>query len=122
MDTDYYETYNRPNVDLVDVKVDAPVAAIRPRGLRTQSGKDFPLDIIVFATGFDAMTGALKPSTCAASADKLLRDKWDHGPRTYLGLAVAGFPNLFILAGPGSPSVLSNMVHSIELHVDWLTD
>jgi cyclohexanone monooxygenase len=121
VDTDYYQTYNRPNVDLVDVKAD-PLVEATPAGLRTQSGKEFPLDMIVFATGFDAMTGALKTIDVRGIGGQLLRDKWDHGPRTYLGLAVAGFPNMFILAGPGSPSVLSNMVHSIELHVDWLTD
>jgi cyclohexanone monooxygenase len=77
--------------------------------------------MIVFATGFDAMTGALTSIDVRGKDGQSLRDKWEHGPRTYLGLAVAGFPNMFILAGPGSPSVLSNMVHSIELHVDWLT-
>ncbi len=120
VDTDYYQTFNRPNVALVDVKSD-PLVEATPTGLRTQSGKHFALDVIVFATGFDAMTGALKSIDVRGVGGQVLRDKWAHGPRTYLGLAVAGFPNLFILAGPGSPSVLSNMVHSIELHVDWLT-
>jgi cyclohexanone monooxygenase len=120
VDTDYYQTFNRPNVSLVDVKAD-PLVEATETGLRTQSGKDYPLDMIVFATGFDAMTGALKSIDIRGVGGQVLRDKWEHGPRTYLGLAVAGFPNMFILAGPGSPSVLSNMVHSIELHVDWLT-
>nr|QDL89215.1 Phenylacetone monooxygenase [Sym plasmid] len=120
VDTDYYQTFNRPNVSLVDVKAD-PLVEATVTGLRTQSGKEFPLDMIVFATGFDAMTGALKSIEIRGLGGQVLRDKWEHGPRTYLGLAVAGFPNMFILAGPGSPSVLSNMVHSIELHVDWLT-
>lgn len=120
VDTDYYQTFNKPNVALYDVKSD-PLVEATATGLRTQSGKEFALDIIVFATGFDAMTGALKSIDIQGVGGQVLRDKWEHGPRTYLGLAVAGFPNMFILAGPGSPSVLSNMVHSIELHVDWLT-
>jgi len=120
VDTDYYQTFNRDNVKLVDVKTD-PLVAVTPGGLRTKSGQEYPLDVIVFATGFDAMTGALKSIDVRGVGGRVLRDKWEHGPRTYLGLAVAGFPNLFILAGPGSPSVLSNMVHAIELHVNWLT-
>jgi cyclohexanone monooxygenase len=120
VDTDYYQSFNLPHVDLVDVKAD-PLVEATPTGLRTQSGKAFPLDMIVFATGFDAMTGAMKSIDLRGIGGQVLKDKWEHGPRTYLGLAVAGFPNMFILAGPGSPSVLSNMVHSIELHVDWLT-
>ena len=119
VDSDYYETFNRPNVALVDVKAD-PVTEVTPSGLRTQ-GREFALDMIVFATGFDAMTGALTSIDIRGVGGQSLRDKWEHGPRTYLGLAVAGFPNMFILAGPGSPSVLSNMVHSIELHVEWVT-
>ena len=120
VDTGYYQTFNRDNVLLVDVKTD-PLVEATPGGLRTLSGQEYPLDVIVFATGFDAMTGALKSIDVRGVGGQALRDKWEHGPRTYLGLAVAGFPNLFILAGPGSPSVLSNMVHSIELHVNWLT-
>ncbi len=119
VDSDYYETFNRPNVDLVDVKAD-PIIEVTPTGLRTKS-REYQLDTIVFATGFDAMTGALTSIDVRGRDGASLRDKWEHGPRTYLGLAVAGFPNMFVLAGPGSPSVLSNMVHSIELHVDWLT-
>ena len=120
VDTNYYQTFNRDNVSLVDVKAD-PLVEVTPGGLRTQSGQEYPLDVIVFATGFDAMTGALNSIDVRGVGGQALRDKWEHGPRTYLGLAVAGFPNMFILAGPGSPSVLSNMVHSIELHVNWLT-
>ncbi len=120
VDTDYYETFNRPNVALVDVKAD-PLVEATATGLRTESGKDYPLDIIVFATGFDAMTGAVKAIDLRGRGGQRLADTWAGGPRTYLGLAVAGFPNMFILAGPGSPSVLTNVVHSIELHVDWLT-
>jgi cyclohexanone monooxygenase len=120
VDTGYYETFNRPNVSLVDVKAD-PIFEITAGGLRTQA-REFPLDLIVFATGFDAMTGALTSIDIRGAGARSLREKWQAGPRTYLGLAVAGFPNLFILAGPGSPSVLSNMVHSIEMHVDWVTE
>jgi cyclohexanone monooxygenase len=119
VDTNYYETFNRPNVSLVDVKAD-PIVQVTPRGLRTGT-REFELDMIVFATGFDAMTGAMTSIDIRGRGGVSLREKWDHGPRTYLGLAVAGFPNMFILAGPGSPSVLSNMVHSIELHVEWVT-
>ena len=119
VDSGYYETYNRSNVSLVDVKAD-PITEVTPNGLRTEK-REYALDVIVFATGFDAMTGALTSIDIRGTGGRSLRDKWEHGPRTYLGLAVAGFPNMFILAGPGSPSVLSNMVHSIELHVDWLT-
>lgn len=119
VDTNYYETFNRPNVSLVDVKA-SPIEEITPYGLRTQD-RQFELDMIVLATGFDAMTGALLKIDIRGLGGKRLEDKWEHGPRTYLGLAIAGFPNLFTITGPGSPSVLSNMVHSIETHVDWIT-
>ena len=119
VDTNYYDTFNRPNVSLVDVRSD-PIVEVTPAGLRTGT-REFPLDVIVFATGFDAMTGALKSIDIVGRGGRSLRDKWADGPLTYLGLAVSGFPNLFVLAGPGSPSVLSNMVLSIELHVDWVT-
>lgn len=119
VDTDYYQTFNRDNVSLVDVKA-APIVRITPNGLRTAE-REYELDAIVFATGFDAMTGALTAMDIRGSGGQSLRDKWAAGPRTYLGLAIAGFPNMFIIAGPGSPSVLSNMVHSIEVHVDWIT-
>ena len=119
VDTNYYDTFNRPNVSLVDVRSD-PIVEVTPTGLRTGT-REFPLDVIVFATGFDAMTGALKSIDIVGRGGWSLCDKWADGPLTYLGLAVSGFPNLFVLAGPGSPSVLSNMVLSIELHVDWVT-
>jgi cyclohexanone monooxygenase len=119
VDTNYYETFNRPNVSLVDVKA-SPIEEITPYGLRTQD-REFELDMIVLATGFDAMTGALLKIDIRGVGGKPLKDKWEHGPRTYLGLAIAGFPNLFTITGPGSPSVLSNMVHSIETHADWIT-
>ena len=120
VDTDYYATFNRDNVTLVDVRK-APIAAITPRGVRTRDA-EYALDSIVFAIGFDAMTGALLGIDIRGRAGGALRDKWAEGPRSYLGLAIAGFPNLFAITGPGSPSVLSNMIVSIEQHVDWIAD
>jgi len=118
--TDYYETYNRENVELIDVNA-TPIEAITPTGIRT-SERDFAFDSIVYATGFDAMTGALLAVDIRGVDGQSLREKWAAGPRAYLGIACAGFPNLFLVTGPGSPSVLSNMVTSIEQHVDWITD
>ncbi len=120
LDTDYYETYNRKNVTLVDVR-NAPIQEITPHGLRTAAG-GYALDAIIFATGFDAMTGAFLEVDVRTSAGVSLRDKWEVGPTTYLGLMVAGFPNLFMITGPGSPGVKSQMVLSIEQHVDWIVE
>jgi cyclohexanone monooxygenase len=120
VDTDYYLTFNRPNVDLVDIR-NAPIETVTPEGLRV-GGKDYAFDAIVFATGFDAMTGALTRMGIVGRAGEALADKWSAGPRTYLGLMTAGFPNMFMITGPGSPSVLSNMMVSIEQHVDWIAD
>jgi cyclohexanone monooxygenase len=120
VDTDYYATFNRDNVSLVDLRK-TPIEAITPRGVRTTAA-EYAADSLVFATGFDAMTGALLKMDIRGRGGLALRDKWAAGPRTYLGLAVAGFPNLFTITGPGSPSVLSNMIVSIEQHVDWITD
>ena len=120
VDTDYYETFNRANVSLVDVKA-APIQEITPSGLKA-GGKWYELDAIVFATGFDAMTGALFNIDIRGRGGIGLKQKWSDGPRTYLGLAVAGFPNLFTVTGPGSPSVLSNMMNSIEQHIEWIAD
>ena len=120
VDTDYYDTFNRDNVTLVDVNA-TPIDAITPRGVRTRDA-EYDLDSIVFATGFDAMTGALLSIDIRGRAGATLREKWGEGPRTYLGLAIAGFPNLFTVTGPGSPSVISNMIVSIEQHVDWIAD
>ncbi len=116
--TEYYETFNRPDVRLVDVG-DAPIETITPTGL-TARGEHHELDTIVFATGFDAMTGALAAIDIVGTDSLELRDAWAAGPRTYLGLGVPGFPNLFTVSGPGSPSVLTNMVVSIEQHVQWI--
>ena len=120
VDTGYFETFNRDNVLLVDVK-NAPIEEITAKGLRT-GGKEYEFDCLVFATGFDAMTGALTNIDIRGRGGRALKDKWADGPRTYLGIQVAGFPNLFTITGPGSPSVLSNMIVSIEQHVDWITD
>ena len=121
IDTDYFEAFNRDNVTLVDVRAD-PIEAITPGGLRTRSGKEYPLDIIVFATGFDAMTGPLLRMNIRGRDGLSLAEVWKAGPRNYLGLQVAGFPNLFTITGPGSPSVLCNMPVAIEQHVEWITD
>ncbi|GHO99767.1 cyclohexanone monooxygenase [Reticulibacter mediterranei] len=120
IDTEYYETYNRENVSLVDVRT-SPIQEITPKGLRTQDA-EYELDVIVFATGFDAMTGSLFNLNIRGKNGEALKEKWATGPRTYLGLMSAGFPNLFMITGPGSPSVLSNMTTSIEQHVEWITD
>ena len=120
VDTGYFETYNRANVTLVDLRTD-PLQRITPEGVRTARG-DHPLDVLVYAVGFDAMTGALLAIDVEGRDGLRLADAWADGPRTYLGLAVAGFPNLFLVTGPGSPGVLSNMVVSIEQHVDWIAD
>ncbi len=120
VDTGYYETFNRETVTLVDIRTH-PIEAITARGLRT-SDAEYEFDALVFATGFDAMTGALLAIDIRGSQGVSLRDEWEGGPRTYLGLQVAGFPNLFTITGPGSPSVLSNMLISIEQHVDWISD
>jgi cation diffusion facilitator CzcD-associated flavoprotein CzcO len=120
VDTNYYATFNRDNVTLVDLRKN-PVEAITPHGVQTRDAH-YSVDAIVFATGFDAMTGALLNIDIRGRAGRSLRQTWEAGPRTYLGIAVAGFPNLFMITGPGSPSVLSNMIVSIEQHVDWIAD
>ena len=118
IDTDYFETFNRDNVLLVDVRR-APILAIEKDGVRTAAGF-YPLDIIVFATGFDAMTGPLLALGIEGEGGRSLREYWAGGPRSYLGLQIPGFPNLFTITGPGSPSVLTNMPTAIEQHADWI--
>jgi cation diffusion facilitator CzcD-associated flavoprotein CzcO len=120
LDTGYYETFNLPHVHLVDLRK-TPLAELTETGLRT-SDAEYEFDAIVFATGFDALTGALTAVDIRGRDGVLLADEWRAGPRTYLGIGVAGFPNLFTVTGPLSPSVLSNMVVSIEQHVEWITD
>ena len=120
VDTGYWETYNRPNVTLIDVGGE-PIEAITPAGIRAK-GQEYAVDAIVFATGFDAMTGALLKIDIRGTDAQALKEKWREGPKTYLGLGIAGFPNLFTITGPGSPSVLTNMLPSIEQHVEWVAD
>ncbi|MDG2114175.1 MAG: cyclohexanone monooxygenase, partial [Actinomycetota bacterium] len=115
-----YETYNRPNVTLVDIR-DQTIDEITETGVRV--GDDhYEVDVIVYATGFDAMTGPFNRIDIQGRDGMKLRDKWAAGPLTYLGFSVAGFPNMFMVTGPGSPSVLSNMPIAIEQHVDLATD
>ena len=118
VDTDYYATYNRANVELIDLRA-TPIVAITPTGVRT-TATEVPLECLVFATGFDAVTGALLAVGIRGRGGEPLAQAWRDGPRAYLGLMIAGFPNLFTVTGPGSPSVLSNMVISIEQHVDFI--
>lgn len=120
LDTNYYETYNRPNVTLVDLRK-TPIETITPDGVRTSDAR-YPLDTLIFATGYNAMTGALLNIDIRGRNGLSLREKWVGGPRTYLGISVAGFPNLFTITGPGSPSVLTNMPVAIEQHVEWVSD
>ena len=120
LDTDYYETYNRENVDLIDI-ADTPIDRLTVTGLET-GGRSFAFDSIVFATGFDAMTGTLLRVDIRGRAGQTLKKKWEAGPRTYLGLMCEGFPNMYTITGPGSPSVKSNMLSSIEQHVELVSD
>ena len=118
--SDYYEAFNRPNVSLVNLRRE-PIEAIVPEGVRTAK-RVYEADTLVLATGYDAMTGALLAMDIRGRGGLRLRDKWAAGPRNYLGLMTAGFPNLFTVTGPGSPSVLVNMMIAIEQHIDWITD
>ena len=120
IDTGYYETFNRDNVRLVDIR-ETPIEAITAEGLRT-SAETFAFDSIILATGFDAMTGALSRIDIVGREGRRLTEAWADGPKTYLGLMVAGFPNMFTITGPGSPSTLSNMIAAIEQHVEWVGD
>ncbi|GCD88123.1 NAD(P)/FAD-dependent oxidoreductase [Nocardioides sp. LS1] len=119
VDTGYYEVYNQDNVELVDITAE-PIERITERGILAGT-REHELDVIIMATGFDAMTGALTAMD-VRSGDLTLREKWEDGPRTYLGLMSGGFPNLFTVCGPQSPSVLSNMLTSIEYHVGWIAN
>jgi acyl-CoA reductase-like NAD-dependent aldehyde dehydrogenase/cation diffusion facilitator CzcD-associated flavoprotein CzcO/acetyl esterase/lipase len=119
-DTGYYETFNAPHVRLVDIRT-TPISRVVENGIETTAGVT-EIDTLVFATGYDAMTGALLAIDPTGRGGQPLSDAWKNGPRTYLGLMTSGFPNLFMITGPGSPSVLSNMIVAIEQHVEWVTD
>ena len=119
-DTLYYETFNRDNVRVVDLTI-TPLVGLSESTVRT-TREEFELDSIIFATGFDAFTGTLLRIDITGRDGIRLADEWLEGPKTYLGLMIAGFPNMFCVAGPGSPSVLSNVVVSIEQHVEWIAD
>jgi cyclohexanone monooxygenase len=118
--TDYYETYNRDNVSLIDLRSEK-LQQIEKDGIRTEDGF-YPVDVLILATGYDAMTGALLAIDIKTTAGESLRAEWGKGPQTYLGLGIAGFPNMFVVTGPGSPSVFSNMVLSVEHDIEWITN
>ena len=120
IDTNYFDTYNRENVELVDIR-HSPIQEITPKGIRTED-QEYEFDMIVFATGFDAMTGNFFKMNIRGRNDLSLEDRWSEGPKTYLGLLSAGFPNMFMITGPGSPSVLTNMPVAIEQHIEWIAD
>ncbi|MEE2956108.1 MAG: NAD(P)/FAD-dependent oxidoreductase [Pseudomonadota bacterium] len=120
LDTNYYETFNRDNVELVDIS-SQPIELMTPTGLQA-NGRNFEFDSVIFAIGFDAMTGTLFNVDIRGRKGRVLKDKWCAGPRTYLGLMSADFPNMFMITGPGSPSVKSNMLTSIEQHVEFVVD
>ena len=119
-DTNYFETYNRENVELIDLNSN-PINSITENGILTKN-KEFKFDTIIFATGFDAMTGALQAIDITGKNGKKLKQVWKDGPKSFLGLLINGFPNLFTVTGPGSPSVLTNMMVAIEQHVEWISD
>lgn len=119
-DTNYFQTFNQPHVTLVSVRK-TPIESIDATGIQT-SDAHYDVDVIVLATGFDAMTGALAKVDIVGRDTEKLRDDWAHGPRTYLGLGVDGFPNLFLVSGPGAPAVLANMVLHAEAHVNWIAE
>jgi len=120
LDTNYYETFNLEHVELVDISAGG-IEAINNDGL-TAAGRDFKFDVLIFATGFDAMTGALLKMNITGKHGTTLKEAWSAGPRNYLGLSIPDFPNLFTVTGPGSPSVLTNMIMAIEQHVEWIRD
>jgi cation diffusion facilitator CzcD-associated flavoprotein CzcO len=119
-DSNYFQTFNQSNVSLISVRV-TPIESVDAAGINTAE-RHYDLDAIVFATGFDALTGALGKIDIVGRDGVQLRDNWAHGPRTYLGLGVDGFPNLFVISGPGAPAVLANMVLHAEAHVNWIAD
>ena len=121
IDTDYYETFNRENVSVVSIRKN-PIREVTADGLVLENGDRHKLDTIVFATGFDAVTGSIIRMNLHGKGGEALKDKWENGPRAYLGLSPAGFPNMFMVTGPGSPSILANFPVCIEQHVDWIAE
>lgn len=121
VDDGYFTTFNRNDVTLVDIAAD-PLEGMTPTGLRTASGGTHDLDVLVFATGFDALTGSLLRPEVVGREGVMLKEKWSAGPVSHLGLGIHGFPNMFVIAGPGSPALLINVLVGIELHVDWIAD
>ena len=121
IDTHYYETYNRDNITLVSVR-ENPIKRVTASGIELEDGTRYDLDVLVFATGFDAVTGPIMRMNVVGKGGLELNKKWEAGPKTYLGIQTNGFPNMYMITGPGSPSVLSNMTTSIEQHVEWVTD
>jgi cyclohexanone monooxygenase len=119
-DTDYFEAYNRSNVHLIDIRK-SPIVGITPQGIQTD-GAHYDVDTLIFATGFDAMTGSLVRIDIRGVSGVTLKEKWAEGPRTFLGLTTTEFPNFFVVAGPGSPSVTCNMALAAEQHIDWIAD
>ena len=120
VDSGYWDTFNKPHVHLVDLR-ESPIESITATGVQT-TAEHHELDMLIYATGFDAMTGAMLRIDIRGRGGRPLQDAWSAGPRTYLGLGVEGFPNLFTITGPGSPSVLTNMLVSIQQHVEWIAD
>ncbi|WP_431230786.1 flavin-containing monooxygenase [Paenarthrobacter nicotinovorans] len=120
IDTNYYASFNRPNVSLVSIR-QTPIETFTKDGLIV-AGREYEFDVVVLATGYDAMTGALEGIEITGVGGHTLKSAWAEGPKTYLGLSVHGFPNMFTITGPGSPSVMSNMIVSIEQHVEWTTN
>jgi cyclohexanone monooxygenase len=121
VDTEYFEAFNRDNVTLVDLR-ESGIDTFTPAGIRLKNGQEIGLDVVIFATGFDAMTGALLSVDIRGRSGVTLREKWKNGTRNYLGVSVSGFPNFFTITGPGGPSVLFNMPGSIEQNVDFVSD
>lgn len=121
IDTDYYETFNRDNVSIVSIRAN-PIREVKPDGLTMANGDHYKVDAIVFATGFDTVTGTLIKLNLHGKGGQALADKWQDGPRAYLGLCTAGFPNLFMITGPGSPGILTNFPTCIEQNVEWIAD
>ena len=118
IDTNYYEAFKQDHVSIVDLRA-TPVVEVTPKGLRTTAA-EYEFDVLIYATGFDAMTGTIMRMNIRGRNGQLLADKWKNGPRMYMGLQAVGFPNFFTVTGPGSPSVVSNVLHSIEQHVEWI--